>query len=141
MLVNRAPAGRPFPPKATPARRHATRRRGRAGFLRHEDVPAACGRSTPLARDHALPTGWRDAAGSGWGLDLPEATAPPIERTAVELLTDVLDRNGVTLLTLGPLTNVAEAFRAHPELAQRLSSIVVMGGAVDVPGNGPARGR
>jgi inosine-uridine nucleoside N-ribohydrolase len=109
--------------------------RGLLAELGHEDVPVACGRSTPLAGDHAFPSGWRDAADSGWGLDLPAGTAPATERTAVELLGDVLDREGVTLVTLGPLTNVAEAFRTHPELAQQVSSVIVMGGAVDVPGN------
>ena len=39
------------------------------------------------------------------------------------------------LLTLGPLTNVAEAFAADPEPSTNVARIVVMGGAVDVPGN------
>ena len=38
-------------------------------------------------------------------------------------------------LTLGPLTNVAEAIEAHPELVDNLSGITIMGGAVGVPGN------
>ena len=100
-----------------------------------DKVPVACGRSTPLAGDHAFPTAWRDAADGAWGLDLPTVTAPATERTAVDLLRDTLGSGGVTLLTLGPLTNVAEAFRAEPALAEKVSAIVVMGGALDVPGN------
>ena len=100
-----------------------------------DKVPVACGRSTPLAGDHAFPTEWRDAADSAWGLELPTVTAPATERTAVDLLRDTLGLGGVTLLTLGPLTNVAEALRAEPALAEKVSSIVVMGGALDVPGN------
>ncbi len=99
-----------------------------------EGVPVACGRSTPLVGTHEFPVEWRDAADAGWGVlvapDAPEPDSP----TAVELLDEAL-APGVTLLTLGPLTNVADALRADPDLADRVESIVVMGGAVDVAGN------
>jgi inosine-uridine nucleoside N-ribohydrolase len=100
-----------------------------------EKVPVACGRSTPLAGGNVFPSEWRDMADDGWGLNLPMVPAPATERSAVDLLRDTLGRGGVTLLTLGPLTNVAEAFRADSGLAERVSSIVMMGGALDVPGN------
>ncbi len=41
----------------------------------------------------------------------------------------------VTLLALGPLTNVALLFREHPDAKRLLKELVVMGGAVGVPGN------
>jgi inosine-uridine nucleoside N-ribohydrolase len=114
--------------------------RGLLALTGDETVPVACGRSTPLAGDHAFPDEWRDMADSGLGLDLAAPTAPDAERAAVELLSETLKPGGVTLLTLGPLTNVADAFRADPELAGRVSSLVVMGGAVDVAGNVSATG-
>ena len=67
----------------------------------------------------------------------PEVAAPAGERTAVDLLSEVLEPGGVTLLTLGPLTNAADAFRTDPGLAGMVESIVVMGGALDVAGNVP----
>ncbi|MDP2772111.1 MAG: nucleoside hydrolase [Nocardioides sp.] len=100
-----------------------------------DEVPVACGRSTPLAGDHTFPSEWRDLADSGWDMDLSQVTTPTTERSAVDLLSATLRPGGVTLLTLGPLTNVAETFRAHPDLAEQVPSIVVMGGALDVPGN------
>jgi hypothetical protein len=42
-----------------------------------------------------------------------------------------------TLLTLGPLTNVANALARDPGLAERIPAVVSMAGAVDVPGNAP----
>lgn len=99
-----------------------------------EDVPVACGRSTPLDGTHQFPTEWRDAADSGWGVLVPTDTPAPDAPSAVELLVDTVEP-GVTLLTLGPLTNVADALRADDRLAERVASIVVMGGAVDVGGN------
>ena len=99
-----------------------------------ENVPVACGRSTPLAGTHEFPAEWRDAADSGWGVVEPTRTPEPDARSAVELLVDTVEP-GVTLLTLGPLTNIADAFRRDPELAERIASIVTMGGAVDTSGN------
>lgn len=100
-----------------------------------DEIPVACGRSTPLAGDHAFPTAWRDLADSGWGLDLTNVSEPVADGSATELLGTTLRQGGVTLLSLGPLTNVAEGLRADPDLADHVTSIVVMGGAVDVPGN------
>lgn len=100
-----------------------------------DKVPVACGRSTPLAGDHAFPAQWRDLADSGWGTDLSGGGAEDTDRSATDLLDTTLRQGGVTLLTLGPLTNVAESFRDDPGLAGQVGSIVVMGGALDVPGN------
>jgi inosine-uridine nucleoside N-ribohydrolase len=100
-----------------------------------DEVPVACGRRTPLAGEHAFPADWRDAADDAWGLALPDVEAPTSTPSAVDLLARTLAPGETTLLTLGPLTNVAEAFRAHPDLAGQVRSIVVMGGAVDVGGN------
>lgn len=99
-----------------------------------EGVPVACGRSTPLEGTHAFPSEWRDAADAGWGVVEPSGAAPVDQPTAVELLRETMGA-GVTVLTLGPLTNVADALRADADLADRVGSIVVMGGAVDVAGN------
>lgn len=101
-----------------------------------EKVPTACGRSSPLAGGRAFPREWRDAADDAWGLALPApaAGAGP-ERSAERLLAEALAPGDVTLLTLGPLTNAAAALRADPRLAREVASVVVMGGAVEVPGN------
>lgn len=110
--------------------------RGLLAVTGDADTPIACGRTTPLEGTRAFPTEWRDAADAGWDTSLPVVPATPTG-TAVDLLTTSLAPGGVTLLTLGPLTNVAEAFRADPELAGGLAGIVMMAGAVDVPGNAP----
>ncbi|HQR25432.1 MAG TPA: nucleoside hydrolase [Nocardioides sp.] len=101
----------------------------------HDDVPVACGRSTPLSGDHTFPAEWRDAADAAWGVDLPVVEAPDAAPSAAQLLAETLSTGRVTLLTLGPLTNPAEAFRADPDLPDTMSSMVIMGGAVDVGGN------
>jgi pyrimidine-specific ribonucleoside hydrolase len=102
------------------------------------DVPVACGRERPLAGTTAFPAEWRQAADDLLGLDLPAAPEPaPAAADAVALLRSAVEEATapVSVLTLGPLTNVAQALEADPALARRLGGIWVMGGAVGVPGN------
>jgi len=101
------------------------------------DVPVACGRSTPLAGDRVFPQEWRTGADAAYGLTLPSPGPSTGASDAVALLGSAVAKASepVTLLALGPLTNVAMAFAAEPTLARDLAGIVIMGGAVDVPGN------
>jgi pyrimidine-specific ribonucleoside hydrolase len=101
------------------------------------DIPVACGRETPLQGDHTFPTSWRQSVDNLYGLTLPEGTNPVSDQSVVELLTSLIQSSPqeMVLLTLGPLTNVAEALQSTPALAENLKMIYVMGGAVDVPGN------
>jgi pyrimidine-specific ribonucleoside hydrolase len=109
---------------------------GLLSTLGHDNVPVACGQSAPLSGDRAFPEEWRSAADDAYGLSFP-VVEPSTELDAVELLVGTIDAAPapVTLLTLGPLTNVAQAFAAEPGLAARLGALVMMGGAVDVAGN------
>jgi pyrimidine-specific ribonucleoside hydrolase len=101
------------------------------------DVPVACGRDSPLAGDNAFPEEWRTYSDDLTAIpDLPEPSGAPYEGTAVDLLLESLDAD-TTLLTLGPLTNVAEALRADRGIADRVGRVVAMAGAIDVEGNAP----
>ncbi|MFN8374180.1 MAG: nucleoside hydrolase [Anaerolineae bacterium] len=103
----------------------------------YPDVPVACGSETPLQGDHVFPTEWRDSVDAMAGIELEANTNPHSELSAVELLSEQLTAADVpvTLVTLGPLTNVAQAFQAEPTLIDHLERIYIMGGAVTVPGN------
>ena len=59
----------------------------------------------------------------------------PGHELAIELISSRAGRS-VTYIALGPLTNLALVARQRPDLVhERLGRIVVMGGALDVPGN------
>ena len=109
---------------------------GLVALAGREDIPVSCGRETPLQGDHTFPESWRGAADNLYGLTLPKTTTAS-GQNAVELLTSVIQSSPqkVVLLTLGPLTNVAEALETTPSLANNLEMIYIMGGAVEVPGN------
>lgn len=58
-------------------------------------------------------------------------------RSAVDFIVDTVKANPhqVTILAIGPLTNIALAARQHPEIVPLIKQIIYMGGAIDVPGN------
>lgn len=104
--------------------------------LHAADVPVACGRETPLAGSHAFPAAWREHVDQGSGLDLEPTTRAPSTSSAVELIGALAsEHESLTVLTLGPLTNLADALLSDADLATRLGPVFVMGGALHVPGN------
>ena len=104
--------------------------------LEAPQIPVACGRETPLTGDHTFPAKWRERVDGGSGLALPATDREPAASSAVELIIEQSKAHAdLTVLTTGPLTNLAEAVMADPELAARLGPVFVMGGALHVPGN------
>ena len=73
----------------------------------------------------------------GLGVRLPEPTLKPHLLNAVEFIQDRVARSPgqLTIIAIGPLTNVAAALDNRPDIVDAVSEIVVMGGAVGVPGN------
>ena len=61
---------------------------------------------------------------------------PPADPRAAELIVQTANASdGLTIIAIGPLTNLAAALVAAPALADRIKRVVVMGGAFEVPGN------
>ena len=65
------------------------------------------------------------------------ATTRPKTTTAVSWIIETIEQHPdeVTLVAIGPMTNVALALRRRPDLAARIRSLVFMGGNARVPGN------
>lgn len=108
-----------------------------AALAGQPNIPVSCGPETPLQGEHTFPSDWRTNVDSLAGLTLPENSASPSSQSAVELLTAIIQSSpdDVTVLTLGPLTNLAEALQDTPELKDKIEMVYIMGGAVDVAGN------
>ncbi len=65
------------------------------------------------------------------------AAVRPRPTDAASFIIDAIERqpDEVTLVAVGPMTNLATVFRARPDLAPRVKSVVFMGGNARVPGN------
>ena len=65
------------------------------------------------------------------------AAIRPQETTAVQFIIDTIERlpNQVTIVAVGPMTNLAQAFQRRPDLAATVKQLVFMGGNARVPGN------
>jgi inosine-uridine nucleoside N-ribohydrolase len=115
----------------------ATRAREFLATIGITDVPVACGPREPLAGDRVFPLYWRTLASRAYDLELATAPRPATEPDAVTLLTETIggSTRPVTLITLGPLTNLALALADDPTLADHIGNVVMMGGAVNVDGN------
>ena len=100
-------------------------------------VPVARGADKPLRRDLAPPADFVHGA-QGFGevrLPAPSRRADP--RPAARFIADTILENpgSITLVAVGPLTNIARALREAPEIAKAVKKVVIMGGAVRTPGN------
>lgn len=102
------------------------------------DVPVHAGADMPLV--HAKSDFAVENYGRWYSNDAPPE--PPggfaqktlEEQSAVSFLVDtVMARPGeITLVAIGPLTNIAQALRAEPQFARNVNRLVIMGGAVAI---------
>ncbi len=100
------------------------------------DIPVAAGAGAPIASDYRGPIPHIHGADGQGDTHLPPATAAAAPETAVEFLIEASHgERPLTLLALGPLTNLALAVEQDPGLADRLEEVVVMAGNALGPGN------
>lgn len=104
-----------------------------------KDIPVFRGCSLPMVvsltegRREDIPyKGPKDPQDNVHGdyLDLPPATIQEQPVSAVRWLVDTLmaSEGDITLIPVGPLTNIAMALRIEPRIAQKIKRIVIMGG-------------
>jgi inosine-uridine nucleoside N-ribohydrolase len=103
----------------------------------HRDIPVYIGSEHPQRGRAEFPAEWRRLSDQLPGVQLPEAVRKPESLPAADYLADRLREPGkpVRILALGPLTNLAAALRGLGASRPSLERIVIMGGALDVPGN------
>jgi len=101
------------------------------------DVPVIKGSQNPLTRLYSGPVPFvhGDDGQGNINLDPPESQA--IDGTAAQFIVDqiMVNPGEITLLPIGPLTNLALALRLEPEIAYKVKEVILMGGNALCPGN------
>ena len=95
------------------------------------DIPVAAGAKVPLVRRLVTAAYAHGENGLG-GAVFPEPTTKPIDEPAAEFIRRIVRKypHEVTLITLGPLTNVAMALNLDPQLAGMIRGLTMMGGSL-----------
>jgi inosine-uridine nucleoside N-ribohydrolase len=98
----------------------------------------ALGAAAPLRKPLVtVPHDQHGADGLGDAPDWPSVASLPASPSAAETLVEMARAHAeqLTLIALGPLTNLALALRLDADAVRMTGRIVMMAGAVDVPGN------
>jgi inosine-uridine nucleoside N-ribohydrolase len=95
------------------------------------DIPVAPGAKVPLVRRLVTAAYAHGENGLG-GAVFPEPKTKPIDEPAAQFIRRIVRKypREVTLITLGPLTNVAMALNLDPELAGMIRGLTMMGGSL-----------
>jgi purine nucleosidase/pyrimidine-specific ribonucleoside hydrolase len=96
------------------------------------DVPVAQGAGVPLTQSLELGNYVHGAS----GLDGPEMPEPAMEvsdRSAAEMMHQIIEASEapITMVVTGPMTNMAQLLRDHPETAKNISEVIFMGGSTE----------
>jgi purine nucleosidase len=101
-----------------------------------DDVPVYEGIRSPLLKDYETAEDVHGEGGLGGDLS-PDTGISSADEHAVDYIVRTARENPgeITLVCIGPLTNVAVALQREPDLGDLLDSVWVMGGALNCIGN------
>lgn len=100
-------------------------------------IPVAKGAAAPLQIErYPAPDFVHGADGLG-NVNLALPSSKEVSETAAEFIVNLANQHSgeVTLVAVGPLTNIAQALALDPQLPDKVKRLVVMGGTVSAPGN------
>jgi inosine-uridine nucleoside N-ribohydrolase len=102
----------------------------------HADIPVYRGADVPMEGNNAFPAKWQPPVDHPFGLELPPHTLRASATRADDVISSLLKqfKGDISILALGPLTNIAEAFVKDPALAGYTDGIYISDGAVYVKG-------
>ncbi len=105
-----------------------------------EDIPVFAGETHALYKETFI----RNAVGAkihgknGVGeVEITQAKRQAESKNAVDFMIESITKyeKDLTMIATGPLTNLAKVLQTKPEIKQKIGRVVIMGGALTVPGN------
>lgn len=98
----------------------------------NRDIKVAKGADTPLIREKRVAEGVHGSTGMG-NYELPAPNGKIVDENAVEFLKDTIlnSKEKITLVPVGPLTNIALLLKVYPEVKENIDEMVIMGGAIN----------
>lgn len=104
-------------------------------FMNRLDIPVYYGEELPLKREYvsARDTHGMDGLGES---NYPAVTEAEVKKDAVNFLIHTLQtRKDVSIIAIGPLTNIAKALQKKGEVFENLDELISMGGSYKSHGN------
>ena len=100
------------------------------------NVPIFRGASEPLVKELSVAEETHGDGGLGYAI-LPSSAVKPHDLLAHDAIINEIEKHPdeITLLCVGPMTNVALALLKRPSIARKVKRIISMGGAIHYPGN------
>jgi inosine-uridine nucleoside N-ribohydrolase len=105
--------------------------------LAGRDIPVAQGAATPLVKAR-LPAPAHIHGVNGLGdMPLPAVTGKAEARSAAQFIVDTLNQRPgeVTLVSVGPVGNLAAALQLDPSIVDKVKQVITMGGSIHEGGN------
>jgi len=101
------------------------------------DIPVAEGAHIPLNGNFRGAATFVHGDNGQGNAELPLPTTKSLEIDAVAFLKETIEThpNEITLVPVGPLTNIANLLTQHPGVDKKIKEIVLMGGNAQSPGN------
>ncbi len=102
-------------------------------FLGVRDVPVAKGAIKPLLREVRDSGGFHGLQGLGEAV-LPPSKLKSSRKSATTTITEKVYEFGkeLTIVAVGPLTNISSSIIAYPDIVNRVKELVIMGGAFNI---------
>jgi purine nucleosidase len=103
------------------------------------DIPVYAGISQPLLGKKVDATAYHGESGLH-APRIPKSQRKAESKHAVDFLISTLlaSEQPITIVAIGPLTNIAVAVRMRPDIVERIDEIVMMGGSTDYGNDSPA---
>jgi len=103
----------------------------------NDHIPVARGSDIPLIAPLEKLGTWVHGEDGMGNTNPPPPKGKLVDASAAEFIVKMAHQypGEITLVPVGPLTNIALALRIDPEISTLIHDVVIMGGAVSVPGN------